>query len=336
MPRMSGIDVARTIRSGNRNAQVPIIFLTAMDTSSAQILDGYAVGAVDYLCRPLEPAILKSKVSIFVELYMRREQAKWESAERVRLEAERAAAERASHEKDMFLSALSHELRTPLTSILLWSDMLLHKELAPDVVRRGLETIDVCARHEVHTVENVLEMSRVVTGTLSLDMTLLDVGEVIADAVAEIAGLAAERQVRIAYGGEGGGVQGLVDRLRLRQVLHNLLENAVNFTPADGRVDVTLSGGASAITIQIRDTGIGFSPDAAPRLFLPFTQGPPPDPSRVRGGLGLGLALAKELIEMHGGAIAAASRGIGQGASFTVTLPRAAADIPGGRPPELH
>jgi len=335
MPRMSGIEVARTIRGGERNAQVPIIFITAMNTNAAQILDGYAVGAVDYLFRPLEPAILKSKVSIFVELHARREQAKWESAERVRLEAERAAAERVSREKDLFLAALSHELRTPLTSILLWSDMLLNKELAPEAVRRGLETIDICARHEARTVENVLEMSRVITGTMSLDMTWLDIGEVISDALADVAGLATERQVRIAYGAEPGGVQGLVDRLRLRQVLHNLLENAVNFTPAEGRVDVTLRGGSSAITIQIKDTGIGFSPDSAPNLFVPFTQGGLAA-ACVRGGLGIGLALAKELVEMHGGAIAAASEGIGQGAAFTVTLPRAVAGLPVDRPPELH
>ena len=164
MPRMNGVEVARRIRAGSHNAQVPIIFLTAMDSDAAQVLEGYAVGAVDYLRRPFEPVILQSKVAVFVELHQRREQAKREAAERARLEAERAAAEQASRQKDRFLAALSHELRTPLTSILLWSDMLLNKPLSGETSRRGIETIDLCARHEARLVDNVLEMSRLVTG----------------------------------------------------------------------------------------------------------------------------------------------------------------------------
>ena len=165
MPRVDGLEVARRIRAGRVNGQVPIIFLTSMDSDSAQILDGYAAGGVDYLRRPFSPEILRSKVSIFVELHERREQAKRESAERAQLEAQRLAAEQASRDKDRFLAVLSHELRTPLTSILLWSDMLLRRELPVETVRRGLETIDLCARYEAHIVERVLEMSRLITGT---------------------------------------------------------------------------------------------------------------------------------------------------------------------------
>ena len=133
---------------------------------------------------------------MFVELHQRREQAKREAAERARLEAERAAAEQASRQKDQFLAALSHELRTPLTSILLWSDMLLNKTLPPETSRRGLETIDLCARHEARLVDNVLEMSRLVTGTATLDPTAVDFGEMVAESVAEVAGLAGERGVQ--------------------------------------------------------------------------------------------------------------------------------------------
>lgn len=323
MPLMDGIEVARRIRSGDSNAQVPIIFLTAMDSNAVQILDGYAAGAVDYLRRPLEPIILESKVSIFVELYQRREQAKREAALRARLQAERAAAEEVSREKDRFLAVLSHELRTPLTSILLWSDMLLNKPLTPEMARRGLETVDICARHEANMVENVLEMSRLVTGTLSLDLTPVDVNDLIEDAVASIAGLATERQVRIVCPPEPVNWRAIADRLRLRRILCNLLENAVNFTPAGGRVDVVLQDNPSAFMIAVRDTGIGFGPDLGPTLFSRFQHGNA-SATRVRGGLGLGLALAKELIELHGGSITAESDGAGQGASFTITLPHAA------------
>ena len=320
MPRMDGIEVARRIRAGDHNPQVPIIFLTAMDSDAVQILEGYAAGAVDYLCRPFEPTILRAKVSIFVELYQRREQAKREAAERTRLQAERAAAEQANREKDQFLALLSHELRTPLTSILLWSDMLLNKPLPAETVRRGLETVDICARHEAQMVENVLEMSRLVTGTLSLDMTAVDVDEVIADALAGIAGLAAERQVRVVRTPERARAQTLGDRLRLRQVLGNLLHNAVNFTPSGGRVDVVLQDGPAELRIRIQDSGVGFPPELAPKLFLRFKQGNASS-TRLRGGLGLGLALAKELVELHGGAIVAESQGPGRGAAFTITLP---------------
>jgi len=322
MPRMNGVDVARRIRAGSHNAQVPIIFLTAREADAAQVLEGYAAGAVDYLCLPFDPLILRSKVSVFVELHERREHAKGEAAARARLEAERAAAERASQQKDQFLAALSHELRTPLTSILLWSDMLLNKPLPAEASRRGIETIDLCARHEARLVDNVLEMSRLVTGTATLDPTAVDFGELVAESVTEVAGLAGERGVRIACAAEPGKWPGVADKQRLRHVLYNLLENAVKFTPEGGHADVTIEGAEGGLRISISDTGLGFQADTGSKLFERFAQGDPSS-TRVRGGLGLGLALAKALVELHGGAITAASDGIGRGATFTITLPRA-------------
>jgi signal transduction histidine kinase len=320
MPRVDGLEVARRIRAGRVNGQVPIIFLTSMDCEPSQILDGYAAGGVDYLRRPFSPEILRSKVAIFVELHQRREQAKRESAERAQLEAQRIAAEQASRDKDRFLAVLSHELRTPLTSILLWSDMLLRRDLPAETVRRGLETIDLRARYEAHIVERVLEMSRLVTGTMSLELTTVDMNEVIAEAVEDVARLAAERRVQVTVTAEKVCWRAVGDRLRLRQVVYNLLENAVNFTPAGGRVDLTLRDDGSALQIQVRDTGVGFGPDFVPNLFSRFKPRGATT-TRVGGGLGLGLALAKDLVELHGGRITAESAGLGQGAAFTVTLP---------------
>jgi signal transduction histidine kinase len=320
MPRVDGLEVARRIRAGRVNGQVPIIFLTSMDSDTAQILDGYAAGGVDYLRRPFSPEILRSKVAIFVELHERREQAKRESAERAHLEAQRLAAEQASRDKDRFLAVLSHELRTPLTSILLWSDMLLRRELPAETLRRGLETIDLCARYESHIVERVLEMSRLVTGTMSLDLTAVDVNEVVSDAAEDVARLAVERRVEVAITAEKVCWRAVGDRLRLRQVVYNLLENAVNFTPAGGRVDLTLEDDGSALQIQVRDTGVGFSTDFASSLFSRYKPRGTTS-TRAGGGLGLGLALAKELVELHGGRITAQSAGLGHGAAFTVSLP---------------
>jgi signal transduction histidine kinase len=323
MPGMNGVEVARRIRAGAHNPQVPIIFLTAMDSDTSQILDGYAAGAVDYLNRPFEPLILKSKVSIFVELYQRREQAKRQAAEHARLESERAAAERASRQKDRFVAALSHELRTPLASILLWTDMLLHKAVSSEMAQKGLETIDLCARYETRLVDNVLEMSRLVTGAMILDRTMIDFGELTREAVREVAGLADERGVRIACAAESGRWSGLGDRARLRHVLFNLLENAIKFTPQGGRAEITVAGGRVGVEIRISDTGVGFERSRAPKLFERFEQGDS-SPTRTQGGLGVGLALAKALIELHGGAISADSEGIGRGATFTITIPHAA------------
>ena len=324
MPGLDGVEVARRIRAGEHNAHVPIIFLTAMDRDASRILEGYAAGAVDYLNRPFDPLILQSKVSVFVELHQRREQAKREAAERARLESERIAAEQASRQKDRFLAALSHELRTPLASILLWSDMLLNKTLPPDLERRGLDTIDLCARRESRLVDNVLEMSRLVTGTMALDTATVDFGELVADAVREVAGAASERGIRIACDAVPGRWLGLGDASRLRHVLYNLLDNAVKFTPSGGRTDVTVESRATGLEIRISDTGLGFPAEQAPKLFARFEPGDPRS-TRGRAGLGLGLALAKALVELHGGCITAASEGMGRGATFTITLPSQAA-----------
>lgn len=327
MPRVDGLEVARRIRAGQVNAQVPIIFLTSMDSDTSQILDGYAAGAVDYLRRPFRHEILRSKVAVFVELHERREQAKREAAERAQLEAQRIAVEQASREKDRFLAVLSHELRTPLTSILLWSDMLLRRELPVQTLRRGLETIDLCARYEAHIVERVLEMSRLVTGTMSLELTAVDMNEVVTDAAEDVARLAAERRVEIAVAAERVCWRAVGDRLRLRQVVYNLLENAVNFTPAGGRVDLTLEDDTAALHIQVRDTGIGFAADFVPNLFSRFKpRSASAKRAGVGGGLGLGLALAKELVELHGGHITGASAGPGLGAAFMITLPHTRAE----------
>jgi signal transduction histidine kinase len=329
MPRMSGLDVARRIRGGRRNQQVPIIFLTSRDSDTADILDGYAAGCVDYLRRPFIPGILQSKVSIFVELHECREVAKREAGERAHLQAERAAAEKASREKDQFLAVLSHELRTPLTSILLWSDMLLHRALPVETVRRGLETIDLCARYEAHIVERVLEMSRLVTGTLSLELTPVDINEVISDAAEDVMRLAAERHVEVNVSRDKVYWRAVGDRLRLRQVVYNLLENAVNFTPARGRVDVILDDVGPDVRIRVRDTGVGFAPEIGPKLFLRFKPRQVSS-TRVGGGLGLGLALAKELVALHGGNLTAESDGPGRGATFTITLPHERPSSPEG------
>ena len=211
-------------------------------------------------------------------------------------------------------------LRTPLSSILLWSDMLLNKSLPAETVRRGLETIDLCARQEARLVDNVLEMSRLVTGTMVLDPAAVDYGELVAEAVTEVTAAASERGVEIACAAEPGLWSGIGDRARLRHVLYNLLENAIKFTPRGGRADITVAERDDGFEIRVTDNGLGFPAERAPALFARFEPGDARS-TGARGGLGLGLALAKALVELHGGVITAASEGIGRGATFTITLP---------------
>ena len=151
--------------------------------------------------------------------------------------------------------------------------MLLHKSLSGETSRRGLETIDLCARHEARLVDNVLEMSRMVTGVTTLDRTAVDFGELVREAVTEIAGLAGERGVNITCDAAPKQWSGIADRGRLRHVLYNLLENAVKFTPSGGHADVTLAGDDVGLHIRISDTGLGFPADKASSLFQRFEQG---------------------------------------------------------------
>jgi signal transduction histidine kinase len=323
MPGMSGLEVARRVRSCNRNATVPIIFLTACDSDTAETLDGYAAGAVDYVRKPFEPEILRSKIAIFVELHERRELGRREAQLRAELEVERAAAARESREKDEFLSVLSHELRTPLTSILLWSDMLLHRALPPDAVARGHQIIDRCARAEAHMVENVLEMSRMATGTFAVDPHPFDLLEAVAAVIEEVRNVHESGPIALTAD-QPAGLMVFADRQRVVQLLFNLLDNAVKFTagPGGGRVSVGVTQDDASVLMRIVDTGPGFSPDVRKQLFRPFRPG---DSSRTRPhtGLGLGLVVANAIAIAHGGTLVVGNDdGRRQGAVVTATLPR--------------
>src|SRR4051812_37595411 len=242
MPDLSGLEVARRVRRPARNAPVPIIFLPALDGDTAAILDGYSAGAVDYVRKPFEPDILRSKIATFVELHGRRADAAREEALRAQLEMERAAAARESRQKDEFLAVLTHELRTPLTSILLWTDMLLHRDLPPAAIERGHRIIDRCARAETHMVENVLEMSRVATGTFAVEPHPVDLVPIVTAAIDEVRIVHDSGPIPLAVGAsDEPRVNG--DRHRLAHVVFNLLDNAVKFTSGreGGQVSVSVA-----------------------------------------------------------------------------------------------
>jgi PAS domain S-box-containing protein len=242
------------------------------------------------------------------------------------LAAERAArydAEVASRAKDEFLAMLSHELRTPLTAILGWLSILRGKKLDKKTTLHAIETIERNAKSQAQLIEDLVDVSRIVGGKLNLEVGPIELLPVINSAV-EVVRPAADAKnisIEVNYDSTVGPVSG--DASRLQQVIWNLLANAVKFTPKDGSVQVDFRRARSSAEIVIRDTGMGISPDFLPHVFERFRQAESPV-IRSHRGVGLGLAIVRHLIELHGGTVEAESDGENRGATFTIHLPLAA------------
>jgi PAS domain S-box-containing protein len=249
-----------------------------------------------------------------------------ERRERVlqRERAARAEAERVIRMKDEFLATLSHELRTPLNAILGWSQLVRRRSVEGADLHGALEAIDRNAQAQARLVDDLLDMSRIVSGKIRLDVQPVEVPLVIQAALESIQPAADVKGIRLRASLEPQTRPVSGDPARLQQVIWNLLSNAVKFTPAGGRVDVALSAAESLIEITVRDTGVGIDPEFLPFIFERFRQ-QDSSPTRAHGGLGLGLSITKQLVELHGGAVHASSPGAGQGATFVVTLPAAQA-----------
>lgn len=487
MPDMDGFETAELIRQRERSLHTPIIFLTAFNTSEKMVFKGYALGAVDYLFKPIEPEILKSKVAAFVDLFQKtaevkrqaqqlaamnaelqkreemfrslsvcspvgifvtdirgictytnpryqtifglqpeeslgegwikqihtedqtqitadwynacskgqaykgefriltsggihrwvylssspmlsdqeqiigyvgtiediteRKQAEAEHIKLIREQAAREEAETANRLKDEFLATLSHELRTPLTSILGWARLLRQKKLEETAIDRALETIERNASLQAQLIEDILDVSRIIRGKLQLNLCQVGLPSVITAVVDSVRLEAEAKKLRIefittpspsspSFSTSPTSVTSLLsspfvvsgDYNRLQQVVWNLVNNAIKFTPEGGSVVIRLSltpeltpsqfelTHQHSALIEVTDTGTGISSEFLPHVFEHFRQA---DGSitRNKGGLGLGLAIVRYLVEMHGGSVHAHSPGLGQGATFTVKLP---------------
>jgi PAS domain S-box-containing protein len=248
------------------------------------------------------------------------------------LDSERAArsqAERLSRMKDEFLTTLSHELRTPLNAIQGWAELLRRTELTTNQ-KQGVATIDRNARAQTRIIDDLLDMSRIISGKIHLEVQPLSLQDLIQTGIETVRQTAEAKGVRLQslLDTNIGPVRG--DPNRLQQVMWNLLSNAVKFTPRDGRVSVVLQRVNSHVEIVVEDSGIGIRPDFLPFVFDRFRQA---DPSSTRryGGLGLGLSISKNLVELHGGTIRVKSTGPDQGSTFTVVLPLLPVDSSGQR-----
>jgi signal transduction histidine kinase/ActR/RegA family two-component response regulator len=317
---------------------------------------GYELGAVDYILSPVIPEVLRTKVQAFVDLYQAQaglaeanqaleqrvaertaelqasnERLQGEVAERVRAQTEREAllerekvlraeAEELSRLKDEFLATMSHELRTPLNAIFGWSTLMRTRRLDAATQERALETIERNARAQKRLIEDLLDVSRIVTGKVTLEVMVVELRRVITAAVESMLPAAQAKSIELVtlLDSESNIFRG--DFARLQQVVCNLLSNAIKFTSRGGRVEVRLARHGDVAQLTITDSGQGIKPEFLPHVFDRFRQ-EDGSISRKHGGLGLGLAIVRYLIEMHGGTVEAASDGEGRGATFTVRLP---------------
>ena len=323
MPVLDGFGLLSAIRTSDQFPKVPVMLLSARAGEEASS-EGLRAGADDYVVKPFSARELLARVET------RLTQARLHAAER----RARELAEQANRARDDFFSMLSHELRTPLMAVLAWTALLKENRLDASEVVHALELIERNGRAQRRLVDDLLDVSRIVTGRLRIDprpvASLAQMIGVVVDSFRPAA-LAKNLTVETALETGAGMING--DTERLQQVVWNLLSNAIRFTPPGGRIQIRYARRGDSVELLMRDSGQGIPADALPHLFERYWQGRSSE--RRSQGLGLGLAIAYRIIELHGGEISAASEGEGRGATFTVLLPIVAADAELS-PPATH
>ena len=249
-----------------------------------------------------------------------RKQAEAEREKLAEEQAARAVAEAASRSKDEFLALVSHELRSPLSAILSYAQLLRVGPVDTDAINRAVTVIERNAKAQIQIIEDLLDSARITTGKLRIEPALINLVPVLQAAVDTVGPAASAKGVTLVLDCEPKPTEALGDPARLQQIVSNLLTNAIKFTPEGGRVSLAMKHDADQIRIIVSDTGEGIEPGFLPFVFQRFSQA---DTSSARrfGGLGLGLSLVKDLVELHGGTISVQSEGVGRGATFTVTFP---------------
>ncbi|MBK6006223.1 response regulator [Ramlibacter ginsenosidimutans] len=235
-----------------------------------------------------------------------------------REQAARQLAERHSRTKDDFIAVLSHELRTPLNAIIGWVHILKRRGATPEA-SKGLDAIERNVKTQARIISDILDVSRINSGKLRLDREWTDPAELVVESIAALAASVDEKRLQVHTELQDAHAPAWIDPARYQQIVWNLMTNAIKFSPKDGRVEVSLHRDGDLLRLEVRDFGQGIQPDFLPHLFDRFTQSDAPG-NRRHGGLGLGLSIVKHLVDLHGGAVAAYSAGIGQGASMRVEL----------------
>jgi signal transduction histidine kinase len=342
LPGMTGIDLARLIKRRRRTEHVPILFLTAHMLEESDVVRGYNTGAVDYLTKPVNPHILRSKIAVFADLYrksraleraneaLQKQMAQREVIEEAlrrvnqeleeRVEERTAALRAADQRKDEFLAALAHELRNPLAALQGAAEVIRLTAPPKPELKSSQGVITRQLRQMARLVDDLLDVSRITRGRLVLRKTRVELSAVIDDAL-EISRPALETQAHtVTLDIPAGNVYLDADPIRLSQIVANLLDNAAKYTDARGRIRLTAEVVGPNVQIAVEDNGIGIDPAVLPTVFDLFVQAEHAG-QEVRSGLGIGLTLVRRLVELHGGTVEATSAGPGKGSRFMVRLP---------------
>ncbi|MEC5161994.1 signal transduction histidine kinase [Janthinobacterium sp. CG_S6] len=335
MPGMDGFETAEAIHQRARSANIPIIFVTAFLADEIDRLKAYQKGAVDFLFTPVIPQILYAKVSVFVALASKNEQLRQQAqklsqrsteliATNKRLTREieeRQAAEQQNHAKDEFLAMLGHELRNPLSAISSAAALIGLPGVSVDGVARARTIIMRQSRHLGRIVDDLLDLSRAMSGKILLSRQALDLAALVASCVDTFRATGRLAQYTLALEAAPGWIDG--DATRIEQIVSNLVDNALKYTAPGGNVAVTLGAEGRELVLTVRDSGVGIPAELLPHVFDVFVQGTSTI-DRAQGGLGIGLALVRRLTELHGGSVGARSDGPGRGSTFTIRLPAVA------------
>jgi signal transduction histidine kinase len=355
MPGMDGFETATLIHEHPRYEKTPIIFITGVHVSELDRLQGYKLGAVDYVAIPVVPEILRSKVAVLVELYCQRRELRQLNrslaeanarlaeanstlqVEKTReLEQLNATLREANRHKDEFLAMLAHELRNPLAPIHNAVQLMRSSQLPPAQLTWAREVIERQLGHLTKLVDDLLDVSRITRGKINVNRESIELATVVARAVETVEPMLSRQRHELIVNVDPEPLFIDGDLTRLTQIVGNILSNAIKYTDAGGRIELTAGAIGKRIEIRIQDNGIGIEPAALPVVFDLFTQTSQLN-GRSQTGLGIGLALAKRLAEMHGGDVQAHSDGPGKGSEFIVRLPRQMPELAAVAPvPAMH
>lgn len=319
MPGLNGFELAELMRGNERTRRIPIIFVTAGTHSAERRFQGYEAGAVDFIQKPIEPDILRSKTQVFFEIYRQRQML---AEQRDLLQMQAHTLQQSDKRKDEFLAVLAHELRNPLAALQGGLKLLARQPDGPQADKiSGLMQEQMT--HLFRLVDDLLDASRITQGKIELRIAPFDLRDAVQAAV-EMARPVIELQehsLRLHLADER--IELLADQVRITQCIANLLNNSAKYTPKGGQIDVMIEETPGALRVTVADNGLGLTPEASDAIFRMFEQ-VEGHIAHSHGGLGIGLALVKQLIELHGGSIEVCSAGPNQGSAFTLEMPRVA------------
>lgn len=317
MPGLDGFELAEIMRGNERTRRVPIIFVTAGTHTAERRFRGYEAGAVDFIQKPIEPDILRSKAEVFAELYHQRNMI---ADQRDLLEDQTRALQDADKRKNEFIGVLVHELRNPLAALNGGLQLLSKK---PDATKAEKvhhlmhEQMD----HIIRLVDDLLDVSRITQGKINLVKSDFDLRDAVFSALEMTRQAVEERDHEVNVRTPDHPCMISADKVRLTQCVSNLVNNAAKYTPSGGKIEVALELSANAYSIRVTDNGLGLHPEGFKAIFEMFEQ-VEEHRHHAQGGLGIGLALVKQLMALHGGDVSVLSDGPGMGSTFTLELPR--------------